>query len=112
MTDRDNNQTSGTTANTKEASSRKPIASCSSVNTESLAKVTDLAAFREQRQQNSGMTDRGSKLDKSESLADYYLTEDKSTEKFETRLTSIKSTLDKLNILMEKISHLEKRQNL
>lgn len=111
MTDRDSNQTpcpsstSGKTANSKNPSAETP-------GTESLAKVTDLAAFREQRQQSSGTTSRGSKLDKSESLADYYLGDGKSTEQFETRLTSIKSTLDKLNILMEKISHLEKKQNL
>lgn len=74
--------------------------------------VTDLAAFRKQRQaQGQGQS---AKLPKPESLADYYLgvEDDKQENQFETRLSSIKSTLDKLNILMEKISHLEKRQKL
>lgn len=76
------------------------------------ANVTDLAAFRKKRQNRSEQ--QTSKLPKSESLADYYLgvEDDKKENQFENRLSSIKTTLDKLNILMEKISHLEKRQNL
>lgn len=83
------------------------------------AKITDLAAFRRKRQQQAegqAKTNRASRLDKSDSLADYYLGQDEQNARtegqFENRLSSIKSTLDKLNILMEKISHLEKRQKL
>lgn len=74
--------------------------------------VTDLMAFRKKRL--SQTEQRGSKLPGDESLADYYLgvKDDNQENQFENRLSSIKSTLDKLNILMEKISHLEKRQKL
>lgn len=76
--------------------------------------VTDLSAYRRKRE--AGEQQNGSKRrDRSESLADYYLNDGGSQtqqDQFENRLSSIKSTLDKLNILMEKISHLEKRQKL
>lgn len=74
--------------------------------------VTDLAAFRKKRQNQS--EHQVGKLPKDDSLADYYLgvKDDKKENQFESRLSSIKTTLDKLNILMEKISHLEKRQKL
>lgn len=87
------------------------------------AAVTDLAAYRAERAKKTQQSARESRLDKSESLADYYLDGSgkrssrgtRSSEEnrpFEQRLSSIKSTLDKLNILMEKISHLEKRHKL
>lgn len=87
------------------------------------AAVTDLAAYRAERAKKNQQSARESRLDKSESLADYYLDGSakgsshgaRSSEEnrpFEQRLSSIKSTLDKLNILMEKISHLEKRHKL